>query len=147
MNRRDFHIGPGAASLLLVAVVVSMGILGMLAMMSVRTDVRLTDRSETMILSQNAAAIHAEEQYAALDELVIAAVRTAAGDNAAFLQAVEASLPESMTLEENVVSWTEETDGGMLLHCAVRVQNTLQPERVQWVTHATESSVGNEEMD
>ena len=41
MNRRSFQIGPGAASLLLIAVVLCMGVLGALSLVSARGDAQL----------------------------------------------------------------------------------------------------------
>ena len=41
MKRREIHIGPGAPSLLLVVVVVGMSVLGLLALMSARSDAKL----------------------------------------------------------------------------------------------------------
>ena len=46
MNQREYRIGPGAASLMLLVVVLSMSALGMLAMMSARSDESLSLRSQ-----------------------------------------------------------------------------------------------------
>ena len=45
MNQREYRIGPGAASLMLLVVVLSMSVLGMLALMSARSDENLSLRS------------------------------------------------------------------------------------------------------
>ena len=45
MKRRGITIGPGAPSLLRVVVVVTMSILGLLALMSARSDMQLAQRS------------------------------------------------------------------------------------------------------
>ena len=45
MNRREYRIGPGAASLMLLVVVLSMIVLGMLALMSAHSDENLSRRS------------------------------------------------------------------------------------------------------
>ena len=47
MNQREYRIGPGAASLMLLVVVLSMSALGMLAMMSARSDESLSPVSYT----------------------------------------------------------------------------------------------------
>ena len=44
MNQREYRIGPGAASLMLLVVVLSMSVLGMLALMSARSDENLSLR-------------------------------------------------------------------------------------------------------
>ena len=45
MNQREYRIGPGAASLMLLVVVLSMSVLGMLALMSARSDENLSLRT------------------------------------------------------------------------------------------------------
>ena len=45
MERKGFRIGPGAASLLLLAVVLSMSALGLLALYSARSDAQMSERS------------------------------------------------------------------------------------------------------
>ena len=49
MNQREYRIGPGAASLMLLVVVLSMSVLGMLALMSARSDENLSLRSAEVL--------------------------------------------------------------------------------------------------
>ena len=104
MNQREYRIGPGAASLMLLVVVLSMSALGMLAMMSARSDESLSLRSQDVLAD---------------------AARTAQGE-ADYRARVEAALAEEpeagMTLLGRTVSWTETNDEGRTLICAVELQ-------------------------
>lgn len=114
MNRREFRIGPGAASLMLIVVVLSMSVLGMLALMNARSDVRLGERSIAVaqdIYQMNDAA---QASLAALDALLAANAGDAA-DDAEYLARVARGLPAGMTMEGDTVSWSEQGENRMLL--------------------------------
>lgn len=134
MKRRDFHIGPGAASLLLVAVVVSMGVLGLLALISAHNDQVLTARSQSLAVQEYAASAQAEERLAELDGILAACGRDAA-DQAAYLERVADSLPEDMTISGNQVTWLVATDGGRTLRCEVAVAPLGAMPRCSWREH------------
>ena len=103
MNQREYRIGPGAASLMLLVVVLSMSVLGMLALMSARSDENLSLRSAEVArqVAKAAGAAQSEEDY---------------------LARVEAALNEAMTLEGRTVSWEETNDEGRTLACAVELE-------------------------
>lgn len=104
MNQREYRIGPGAASLMLLVVVLSMSALGMLAMMSARSDESLSLRSQDVARQVAELNVSAEQSLARLD-------------------AVLAEEPEAgMTLLGRTVSWTETNDEGRTLICAVELQ-------------------------
>ena len=145
MERKDFHLGPGAASLILVAVVISMAVLGLLAVLNVRNDAGLTDRSTTLIAGQYEASATAESDLARLDAAVTLA-RQGAEDDDTFLGQLADALPENMTLDGDIVSWDVTADGAAL-HCEVRVSNTAAADRLTWIAHTFESSVGDVELD
>ena len=145
MKRRSFHIGPGAASLLLVAVVVSMAILGLLAMMNVRSDVKLTERSTAAITAQYDASAQAERELATLDAAVTSVLPAA--DTEAFLTALADALPETMSLNDDIVSWDVTISETSVLHCAVQVSQSHGPDRLAWVRHQVENSIGSDMMD
>ena len=73
MNKRgNIAIGPGAASLILIAVTLSLSVLGILALMSARADLRLSERSRDVAVSvyalnARAQGILAEQDAAALE--------------------------------------------------------------------------------
>ena len=125
MNQREYRIGPGAASLMLLVVVLSMSALGMLAMMSARSDESLSLRSQDVARQVAELNVSAEQSLARLDAVLADAARTAQGE-ADYLARVEAALAEEpeagMTLLGRTVSWTETNDEGRALTCAVELQ-------------------------
>ena len=125
MNQREYRIGPGAASLMLLVVVLSMSALGMLAMMSARSDESLSLRSQDVARQVAELNVSAEQSLARLDAVLADAARTAQ-DEADYLARVEAALAEEpeagMTLLGRTVSWTETNDEGRKLTCAVELQ-------------------------
>ena len=143
MRDREYRIGPGAVSLLLVVVVVSMSALGLLALISARGDYRLTEKSAEVILSEYEAAAEAERAFAELDALLTDS-RTAADDNE-YLMMVEKALPEGMTLEGRIVSWEERSEGGRMLLCEAEILPMDSLERYTRKTFMFMAS-GNEEF-
>ncbi|MDR0929279.1 MAG: hypothetical protein LBM74_06135 [Oscillospiraceae bacterium] len=142
MKRGGFHIGPGAASLMLIIVVLSMSVLGVLALMSARGDARLSERSVQVAQQNYALEVASERSLAALDALL---ARTAQGqtDEAVYLRAVSEALPEGMRLNGRAVSWQEEDGQGRALHCAVTLAPMGETPRAVWIEH----SLTAEEME
>lgn len=131
MKRRDVHIGPGAPSLLLVVVAVGMSILGLLALMSARSDARLAERSRRFAEAEYQTAARAERTLAGLDAVLL----DCAGEED-YLEAVYERLPEDMDMEDSVVSWTEAGEMGRSLYCAVELAAPGETPRYQWVEHS-----------
>lgn len=138
MNRRGFHIGPGAASLLLLAVVLSMSALGLLALYSARGDARLSARSLEVAQSVCRLNDRAERSMMALDEVLVAA---AAQGEAGYLDAVARMLPENMALEGDRVQWTEQTEDGRQLNCAARILPWGSDPRAVWEEHRLSTEI------
>lgn len=134
MKRRNFYIGPGAASLLLVIVTVSMSVLGLLALMSARSDEKLMQRSRDFVTAEYETAARAERRLAALDAL-LADCAGQAGDDAAYLALVDEGLPEGMALTGRVVSFTEAGETGRSLHCEVTLSPLGETPRLTWTEH------------
>ena len=130
MKRRGVTIGPGAPSLLLVVVVIAMSVLGLLALMSARSDAQLTRRSLEYTVAEYERAVQAERSLAQLD-----GVLAACAGEADYLAAVSRQLPEGMTLDGRVVRWTESGDTGRSLCCAVELQEDGAKTRFRWVEH------------
>lgn len=120
MNDREYRIGPGAVSLLLVVVVVSMSALGLLALISARGDYRLTERSAEVIVSEYDVSVEAEYALAELDAVLLSSRRTAQ-DEQSYLAAVQSALPDGMNLEGRIVSWEETLSAGRTLLCEVEL--------------------------
>ena len=70
MNQREYRIGPGAASLMLLVVVLSMSVLGMLALMSARSDENLSLRSAEVARQVAELNVSAERSLAELDDVL-----------------------------------------------------------------------------
>lgn len=133
--KRRYYIGPGAASLLLVVVVVSMSALGLLALMSARSDARLAERSREFTVQEYAASVRSEEMFAALDAALANCARTAA-DDAGYLQLVEQNLPEEMALDGRNVYWTLPAGDGRELSCAAEIAPLGEFPRCHWMEHS-----------
>lgn len=120
MNRREFQIGPGAASLMLIVVVLSMSVLGMLTLMNARSDERLSTRSVEVAEEIYRLDERAEGSLAALDAALCALAEEASGE-AAYRELLAARLPEGMTLEGATVRWRETDGGTKTLVCAAEI--------------------------
>ena len=121
MNQREYRIGPGAASLMLLVVVLSMSVLGMLALMSARSDENLSLRSAEVARQVAELNVSAERSLAELDDALAKAAGAAQSEDD-YLARVEAALNEAMTLEGRTVSWKETNDEGRTLACAVELE-------------------------
>lgn len=134
-RRSNLSFGPGAASLILIVVILSMGVLGMLALMNARNDARLSSRSVEVVAAGYELNDRAERKFAELDA---ALVRCAAvsGSDEAYLEALRGNLPEGMLLSEEgaTVTW-ELSDGLRTLSCAAEVQPLGAEERLRWLEH------------
>ena len=78
MSQREYRIGPGAASLMLLVVVLSMCVLGVLALMGSRSDEGLSLRSIQVAQEVARLNVQAERSLADLDEKLEAASETTA---------------------------------------------------------------------
>lgn len=124
MNRRQFRIGPGAASMLLISVILSMCVLGVLSLLNARNDHQLSRRSVQVACETAQLNADAQASLALLD----AALLASSGSYDTL------SLPEGMVLEDDVISWEEVTPDGRTLYCAVRVPGEGS-QRYEWVCH------------
>lgn len=134
MRDREYHIGPGAVSLLLVIVVVSMSVLGLLALISARSDYKLTERSTAFAVAENTASANAQASVSALDE-ILANSAEISEDDAGYLAAIQASLPQNMRLEGRIIGWEEHVEGGRTLFCEVEVLPLGNESRFAWNLH------------
>lgn len=132
MKKREFHIGPGAASLMLIAVVLSLSALCVLSLMSARSDLQLARRSTAV--TEETARLNAasERSMAALDAVLLACADAA--DDEEYLSRVAKSLPENMILEDRTVLWTE-TGDDCALECAAAIAPLGETPRANWTIH------------
>ena len=134
MNRKEYNIGPGAASLMLIVVVLSMSVLGMLAMMNARSDNRLSGRSAEVTEQVYALDKQAEYALAELDG-VLAECAAQAQDDEEYLTLVAGRLPLEASLSDRTVSWQEYGEDGRSLLCAVELAQHGEFPRARWTKH------------
>ena len=134
-RKSNVSFGPGAASLILIVVILSMAVLGMLALMNARNDSKLSSRSIEVVAAGFELNDRAERNVAELDAVLARCAASTFSDEA-YLAAVRGSLPDGMLMgqEDRIVSW-ELTDGLRTLSCAVEVLPQGDNERLRWREH------------
>ena len=132
--------GPGAASLILIFVVLTMSVLGMLALMSARNDLRLSERSAQVTEAVYALQARAEETRAAVDAALAEAAAGALSEEEYHVR-LEALLPENTALEDGCVVWTE-TDGSRAIDCALEVLPLGGAERARYIRFDLSAETG-----
>ena len=134
MRKWEHHIGPGAASLLLVIVVVSMSVLGLLALNEAKNDFGLSERSMAFATAQHALSAEAEEMLAQLDGVLYACGQEAA-DEAQYLALVAARLPEGVQMQNRRLSWMRDTKTSRSLFCEIEIMPLGASLRCEWRAH------------
>ena len=146
MKRREYHIGPGAASLLLVIVAVSLSVLALLALIDARSDHKLTERSIQFATSQYVSAASAERKLAELDA-VLASCAEKSQDHESFLAAVMEKLPAGMEMHGDTVSWEEPTASGGTLACTVAIREPGSMPRYVWQEHMFIGEINEDQFE
>ena len=146
MKKREFHLGPGAASLMLVAVVLAMSILGMLSMMNARSDIAMARRSAGVAEAVAALDSASEESLAVLDG-ILAECAAAAADDADYLASIEQALSEGFTLQNGLVCWNETGMDGRTLECAAEIAPLGENIRLKWAVHRHWTEIPGEYAD
>ena len=121
--KRKVALGPGAASLILIVVVLSLCMMAMLTQIGARNDYNLCKRSAEMVQRVYELNARSEQKLAELDAVLVKAQTEAGSNMEAYLEKVEELLPEGMSLDEEKVTWTEPLDNRNL-ECIVQL---LQP--------------------
>jgi len=134
MSRKSrISFGPGAASLILIVVILTMSVLGMLALMNARSGSRLSRRSVQVIQAGYALNGQAERTLASLDAIAARCAAEAQSDEA-YLAAVADALPQGAAMDGREIVWSE-TDGYRTLECAVELLPLGGDARLRWNTH------------
>ena len=121
MNKKSsVSLGPGAPSLILIFVALSMSVLAMLSLMSARNDVSLSERSVQVVETVYALNERAEDSRRELDR-VLAQCASKAADDADYLSLIAENLPDYAELVDDQLCWLE-TEGERTLECALTVQ-------------------------
>ena len=133
MNKRKIALGPGAASLILIVVVLSLCMLAMLTQIAAKNDYNLCTRSAEMVQKVYELNAQSEQNFARLDSVLVSA-RKETTDMKAYLDKVKEMLPEGMTLDEDRVTWTEPLDNRNL-ECIVQLLPIEDTQRAKWISH------------
>ena len=133
MNKRKVALGPGAASLILIIVVLSLCMIAMLTQIAAKNDYNLCARSADMVQRVYELNAQSEQKMAALDTVLLQA-RGEAGDMKAYLDKVKEMLPEGMEQEEDRITWTEPLDNRNL-ECIVQLLPLEETQRAKWISH------------
>ena len=140
-KKSSVSLGPGASSLILIFVILSLSVLGMLSLMYGRNDLRLSVRSAEVIEEVYKLSEQAEERRAELDDLV----QDCAGrsdDLTGLLSAVSQNLPDGVALDDVALTW-QETDETRTLDCAVIITYENGQATTQWQKHDLTSQIGD----
>ncbi|MCR5566658.1 MAG: hypothetical protein K6F61_07380 [Clostridiales bacterium] len=132
--KRKVALGPGAASLILIVVVLSLCMMAMLTQIGARNDYNLCKRSAEMVQRVYELNEQSERKLAELDALLITAQKEAGENMEAYLEKVGTLLPEGMSLDEEQVTWTEPLDNRNL-ECIVQLLPPGEKERMKWISH------------
>ena len=135
MNKRKVALGPGAASLILIVVVLSLAMLAMLMQISSRNDVSLTSRSAEMIARVYDLNADAERKMADLDEILISCrEEIGEGGMEAYLEIIAQKLPAGYDLLDDEVTWMDPLDN-RIMTCTVKILPPDEKERTEWIAH------------
>ena len=132
--KRKVALGPGAASLILIVVVLSLCMMAMLTQIGARNDYNLCKRSAEMVQRVYELNARSEQKLAELDAVLVKAQAEAGSDMEAYLEKVEELLPEGMSLDEEKVTWTEPLDNRNL-ECIVQLLQPGEKQRTKWISH------------
>ena len=144
MNKQKISFGPGAASLILIIIILCMTVLAILGLTTAVRDAnnglagaRISERIYALSSS-------AEESLAKLDA-VLYAYGANPQDRDECLRSLGENLPAGMSLTDDIVCWTERDSDGCL-RCGVRVWPG-NGRRTEWVNHQITFGETEEEQD
>ena len=144
MNKKSsVSLGPGAPSLILIFVALSMSVLAMLSLMSARNDVSLSERSVQVVETVYALNERAEDSRRELDH-VLAQCASKAADDADYLSLIAENLPDYAELVDDQLCWME-TEGERTLECALTVQPLDAAQYSLWSCHRLITDLSEED--
>ena len=132
-KKSSVSFGPGAASLILIFVVLAMSVLGMLSLMNSRNDLKFSERSAQVMESVYTLNVEAEEKYVQVQDMLLE-IASSAQNEEAYTAAIEENLDEDMDWEDGVIYFTV-SDGFRTLDCAVLVNPLDAETRCRWIRH------------
>ena len=152
--KRKIALGPGAASLILIVVILSLCMLSMLMQIGSRNDLSLATRGTEMITNVYGLFSDSENRLAELDTFLVRCQKLAK-DDASYRKLVKENLPEGFgyddgseiteeeventaeTTSDILISWQEPLDRRVLT-CKVKLLPYGEAERTRWVSHTFE---------
>ena len=129
MNKYGFRIGPGAASIILVIVVVTMSILGVLALSEAKTEKTLSEKSTQFVKEANLLEYNAQFTVMKLDEII-----SSARGQSDFLSYIKETIPENVSMTEDRLSFETSLDGSKFLEITIRILPDTEDERFEYVS-------------
>ena len=149
-SNSSIGLGPGAPSLILIFVILSMSVLGILALMKARNDLHLSQRSAEVAEDVYCLYEEAEETRGELENLAAACAAEVnlrdAESYEALTELIRARLPEGVSLEDGQICW-EETGELRRLECALSLSLEDGAPRMQWTRHRLITELGEDTED
>ena len=139
--KRKIALGPGAASLILIVVILSLCMLSMLMQIGARNDLSLATRGTEMISKVYGLFSGSEHRLAKLDTFLLRC-RDASDSQEAYIKMVEQNLPEGYDMEGDIITWKEPLDRRVLT-CSVRLMPFGEAQRTEWTVHTFAEPVEN----
>ncbi len=134
MNKRKIAMGPGAASIILIIVTLSLCMLAMLTLISAKNDSSLSVRSANMIEQVYSLNGESERTLAQLDEVLVRCLKDHP-DEDGYYAAVEENLPDGMEIDEDhLVYWSQPLEN-RTLDCCVWLLPPGSDHRTEWISH------------
>lgn len=126
MKEKRYQIGPGAASLILLIVVLCMTVLGILSLISARADRRMAQRAVEMTRGYYAADEQVERALSQLDACLRDAAQ-GAPDHETYLTRAADTLPDGWTMDDGTAYYSADAGANRTLECAAKI---LPPDNV-----------------
>lgn len=108
MRDREYRIGPGASSLLLILLALVLTVLGMLALLSARADRTLSQRARDMTKAYYDARALSQERLMEIDQILGEAESSGADG---YFAAVAGALPEWAALSGRTIAFSQDAGG------------------------------------
>ena len=138
-------LGPGAPSLILIFVVLSMSVLAMLALMNAKNDLNMSRRSAEVAEIVAQLNERAEARHRDLD-LLLAACMEEAGDEDEARALLATRLPDGVRLEDHTLLWSEVMDERQL-DCALTLVDGEGGLHTEWSRHRLITQLGDGETE
>lgn len=135
--RRRYHIGPGAASLVMIVVILCLTVLGILTWSSARADLRLSQRDVEMVQGYYQADARAQQTLAQVDQ-VLRDAGTQAQNWQDYEALLDEGLPEGVSRRQDLVVYTIDAGAQRAIRVALRLMPLGQGRRYQIESWAME---------